>query len=192
MWVRVMVQTPNRILTLDEFLQMPETKPASEFIDGRIFQKPMPQGKHSIIQGGIVKFVDHHLSPSKIARAFPELRCTFGNRSIVPDVAIFTWERIPRDPSRAVANAFPIAPDWTVEILSLAQSPTYVIRNILYCLQQGAKLGWLIDPEASVVMIYTPDQHLELLEDPNVYLPMPSFAQDLRLRLGEVFEWLLE
>ncbi len=37
----------DRLLTLDEFLRFPETQPASEFIAGRIYQKPMPQGKHS-------------------------------------------------------------------------------------------------------------------------------------------------
>lgn len=42
-----MVQTPAKPLTLDEFLKLPETKPASEFIDGQIIQKAMPQGKHS-------------------------------------------------------------------------------------------------------------------------------------------------
>ena len=35
--------------TLEEFLQLPETKPASEYIDGKIYQKPMPQGKHSTL-----------------------------------------------------------------------------------------------------------------------------------------------
>ncbi len=34
---------------LEEFLQLPETKPASEFIDGKIIQKPIPQGEHSQI-----------------------------------------------------------------------------------------------------------------------------------------------
>ncbi|MBD0364037.1 MAG: Uma2 family endonuclease [Coleofasciculus sp. C3-bin4] len=37
-------------ITLEEFLKRPETKPASEYIDGQIIQKPMPQGKHSTIQ----------------------------------------------------------------------------------------------------------------------------------------------
>jgi Uma2 family endonuclease len=31
-------------LSLAEFLELPETKPASEYINGRIYQKPMPQG----------------------------------------------------------------------------------------------------------------------------------------------------
>jgi Uma2 family endonuclease len=41
------VATPT--LSLEEFLQLPETKPASEFIDGRIYQKPVPPGKHRVI-----------------------------------------------------------------------------------------------------------------------------------------------
>jgi Uma2 family endonuclease len=36
-------------LTLEEFLQLPETEPASEFIHGQISQKPMPQGEHSLL-----------------------------------------------------------------------------------------------------------------------------------------------
>jgi Uma2 family endonuclease len=49
-----MVQTPVKVMTLAEFLLLPETKPASEFIDGHIIPKPMPQGKHSLIQGQLV------------------------------------------------------------------------------------------------------------------------------------------
>ncbi len=109
----VMVQTPTKPLTLEEFLQLPETKPASEFIDGQIIQKPMPQGKHSTIQGDLGADINQSLKPNRIARAYSELRCTFGGRSLVPDLAIFTWERIPRDEKGEVANTFAIAPDWT-------------------------------------------------------------------------------
>jgi Uma2 family endonuclease len=45
-----MVQTPIKPMALAEFLATPETKPASEYIDSQIIQKPMPQGQHSIIQ----------------------------------------------------------------------------------------------------------------------------------------------
>lgn len=34
-------------LILEEFLKLPETKPGSEFINGEIIQKDMPQGEHS-------------------------------------------------------------------------------------------------------------------------------------------------
>ncbi len=84
-----MVQTPIRSIDLETFLKLPETKPASEFIDGEIIQKPMPQGKHSTIQRDLVNAIDSTPKPGKIARAYPELRCTFGGRSIVPDAAVF-------------------------------------------------------------------------------------------------------
>ncbi len=45
----VKVNLPD--LTLQDFLQMPETKPASEYIDNQIIQKPRQQGKHSTSQG---------------------------------------------------------------------------------------------------------------------------------------------
>lgn len=67
-------------LTLTEFLKLPETKPASEYINGRIIPKPMPQGKHSAIQGELVSTINSIVKPKRIARAFPELRCTFGDR----------------------------------------------------------------------------------------------------------------
>jgi Uma2 family endonuclease len=41
-----MVQTPIKSISLEAFLAMPETKPASEYIDSEIIQKPMPKGKH--------------------------------------------------------------------------------------------------------------------------------------------------
>ena len=36
--------------TLEEFLQLPETEPASEYIHGQINQKPMPQGEHRLLR----------------------------------------------------------------------------------------------------------------------------------------------
>jgi Uma2 family endonuclease len=52
------------------------------------------------------------------------LRCTFGSRSLVPDVSVFLWENIPRDGEGKVLNTFAIAPDWLIEILSPDQNQT--------------------------------------------------------------------
>lgn len=186
-----MIQTPNQIITLEKFLQLPETKPASEYIDGKIIQKPMPQGEHSTIQGELVTAVNAALKPEKVGRAYPELRCTFGGRSIVPDVTVFHWNRIPRTETGRVANVFAIAPDWTIEILSPEQSTTRVIDNIVHCLKHGTQLGWLIDPAESLVMVYTPDRRLEILETAENVLPVPEFAAAIQLTIGELFGWLL-
>ena len=187
-----MVQTTPKALSLDEFLKLPETKPASEFIEGQIIQKPMPQGKHSTIQGDFVPAVNSILKPQRVARAYPELRCTFGGRSVVPDVTVFTWERIPRDENGEVANSFAIAPDWTIEILSPGQSQTKVVLNILHCLAHGTQMGWLIDPAEKLVFVYFADRTLAVFEAPSDRIPVPAFAEAFSLTVEQLFSWLEE
>lgn len=187
-----MVQTPAKPLTLEEFLQLPETEPVSEYIDGQIIQKPMPQGEHSTIQTELASTINIVLKPQKIARAYTELRCTFGGRSVVPDISVFLWERIPRQPNGRVQNVFPIAPDWTIEILSPEQSQTKVTKNISHCLKYQTKMGWLIDPDEESVLIYLPDRLVEIFDEKDQLLPAPSFANAFQLTVGELFDWLME
>jgi Uma2 family endonuclease len=187
-----MVRTPSKPLTLEEFLKLPETKPASEYIDGKIIQKPMPQGKHSTIQTELSTAINAVMKRSRIARAFSELRCTFGGRSIVPDVSVFAWGRIPRDENSEISNVFQLAPDWTIEILSPDQSVTKVTKNILHCLKHETQMGWLIDPDEQTVFVYLPKQQTEVFDEPEELLPVPSFASELRLTVGDLFGWLLE
>jgi Uma2 family endonuclease len=185
-----MVKISVHNLTLEEFLQLPETKPASEYIDGEIIQKPIPQGQHSTLQGELVSLVNGIFKPQKIARAFPELRCTFGGRSIVPDVTVFKWERIPLNEKGRVANIFPIYPDWTIEILSPDQSITKINKNIVHCLKHGSSLVWLINAEEESVLVYPPYQTIEILDSPNQILPVPDFLSNLQLTVGELFSLL--
>jgi Uma2 family endonuclease len=169
-----MVQNPIRSMTLAEFLAMPETKPASEYIDGQIIQKPMPQGQHSIIQRQLLFEIDPVLSNVGIAQAFPELRRNFAGRSIVPDVA----------------NVFEIALDWTIEILSPGQSTTKVLRNIKHCVAHGTKMGWLIDPEDRSIIVIGTGQIFDAIDEPSAIFPVPEFARSIQLNIGDIFGWL--
>ncbi|WP_293352754.1 MULTISPECIES: Uma2 family endonuclease [unclassified Microcoleus] len=187
-----MLQTPTKTLTLEEFLKLPETEPPSEYINGRIIQKPMPQGEDSAIQTELPPAINSVLRSQKIARAFSELRCTFGGRSIIPDVSIFLWNRIPRQENGAVANVFSIAPDWTIEILSPDQSQTKVTKNILHCLACGTQMGWLIDPSEQCVFVYLRDRPTAFFDEPDVLLPVPEFAREFNLTVKGLFSWLLE
>ena len=185
-----MVQTPTKLLTLEEFLKLPETKPASEYVNVKIIQKPMVQGEHSILQGDLVSVINSILKGPKVGRAYPELRCTFGNRSIVPDVSVFKWKRISRRADGRVENAFNIAPNWSIEILSPRQSQTKVIRNILHCLNHDAEMGWLLDLEESCIFVYSGKNLVQVFEVAEMMLPVPEFAQAVSLTVSEIFDWL--
>jgi Uma2 family endonuclease len=187
-----MIQTSSQSLTLEEFLKLPETQPASEYIEGKIIQKPMPEGEHSTIQAELIIAITAVVKPQKIARAFPELRCIFDGRTIVPDIAVFTWERIPRTENGRVANVFNDSPDWIIEILSPEQRVTKVTKKIIQALKQGTQMGWLIDPNEQTIWVYCPHQPPEFFDEPEQEIPIPAFASELRLTVAEIFGWLLE
>jgi Uma2 family endonuclease len=177
-------------ITLEEFLQLPETKLAREYIDGQIYQKPVPQGKHSRLQTRLSAVINQQLEPQRLGCAFTELRCTFAGRSIVPDIAVFSWARIPLDQNGDVQNVFPIPPDWSIEILSPDQSPTCVINNFLFCLNHGTRLGTLIDPEDRSVITFQPGQQPIAQEDPTDILLVPDLMKHWQFTVGKLFGWL--
>ena len=149
----------------------------------------MPQGEHSILQTRLVTAINEVTLPKKLAHAFIELRCTFGSRSIVPDITVFSWNRIPKTEIGRIANKLEIHPDWVIEILSPEQSANKVIKKILFCLQQGTELGWLIDPEDESVMILQPNQLPEIKSDEEI-LPVLESLKDWQLSVKEIFIWL--
>jgi Uma2 family endonuclease len=174
--------------SLEEFLKLPETKPAREYINGDILQKPMPKGKHSRLQLKLCNSINEQAESQKLAYAFPELRCSFDTRSIIPDIAVFKWSRIPFDDDGEVPNDFRLYPDWIIEILSPEQSSNRVIGNILYCLQYGCQLGWLIDPADRSVLVFQPSQQPELLQGSDCLTVLEDINLDLKV--DKIFGWL--
>lgn len=174
--------------SLDAFLNLPETKPACEYIDGEVHQKPMPKTRHARLQGKLISAINEVAEVPKIAYAFPELRCTFGGRSIVPDVVILYWPNIALDENEEPLDNVLIAPHWTIEILSPDQSPNRVTGNILHCLKYGCQLGWLVDPGDRSIMVFQPQQQPELFAQDEPLIILKGI--DLTLTANQIFGWL--
>ncbi len=172
-------------LTLEEFLRLPETKPASEYLDGEVSQKPMPKARHARLQG---KLIDAINRITEVAYAFPELRCTFSGRSLIPDIAVLCWQTIELDENDEPLDNVFVAPDWTLEILSSDQSSNRVMGNILHCLKHGCQLGWLVDPDDHSIMIFQPQQQPELYWQNDKLVVLKGIELDLTAQ--QVFDWL--
>lgn len=183
-----MVQTPSQSLTLEKFLTLPETKPASEYMDGKILQKPMPKTQHSRLQGKLINTINEVTEAPRIAYAFPELRCTFGGRSIIPDIAVLRWKNIPLDENREPLDNVLSAPDWAIEILSPGQSTNRVTGNILHCLKHGCSLGWLVDPGDRSILLLQPNRQPELRYGQGAVTVLEGI--DLTLTVENIFGWL--
>ncbi len=179
-------------LSLESFLALPETKPAQEYCHGIVTQKPMPKGKHSAIQFELAAAINAQVKPNKIAYALPELRCTFDNRSIVPDIVVIRWQNLPLDSDGEISDRFDRAPDWLIEILSPDQSATLVMEKIIFSLKAGTELAWLVDPMAKSITVFTtglPQVYLaetEIQESLTVFVELENWS----ITAAEVFDWL--
>jgi Uma2 family endonuclease len=183
-----MIATPVKTLTLDVFLQLPETKPASEYINNKVTQKIMPKGRPSRLQGQLCQEINQVAEFPKLAYAFPELRCTFDGSSIVPDIAVFEWRNIPFLADGEIPDNFNLAPDWIIEILSPDQNANKVIGKMLHSLQHGSKLGWFLDPIDRSILVFQPNQQPILMTNSD---RLPSLEIiPLEIAVETIFSWL--
>src|SRR5437762_2667314 len=87
--------------TIEQFLSMDETEPASEYACGEVMQKPMPNRPHSAIQFFLAAMLFPFLERTRIGQAFTELRCIFGSpgglRTYVPDLVYVSREQLTDD-----------------------------------------------------------------------------------------------
>ncbi|MGK7932541.1 MAG: Uma2 family endonuclease [Microcystaceae cyanobacterium] len=88
------------------------------------------------------------------------------NRS--PDAAWITlerWEAI--DPKQRQKFA-PICPDFVIEIRSPSDDLATLQNKLLEYMENGAKLGWLLDRHNRTVYIYRQNQPVQCLDNPSI------------------------
>jgi Uma2 family endonuclease len=148
-------------LTLAQFLELPDTKPASEFADGEVTQKPMPNYAHMRLQMFFCGLLFIYLRQAPLGVAGPELRCIFGppgqERAYVPDVVFFSHERAPGGDTRQYRSIH-VAPDLAIEVLSPEQSRREFEEKLRFYLAHGVRLVWVIDPGTETVRVLAPGQ----------------------------------
>ena len=176
-------------VTLEEFLKLPEKKPALEYEDGRVTQKVSPKGQHSLLQASLVASLNAFLRPRGIAVAFTELRATYAGRSLVPDVSVYRWERIPRNETGEVADDFLQPPDIAIEIVSPQQSVNRLIRRCTRFNDDGVDVALLVDPSDRSVMLFRPGARPQSLSGDDA-VNLTDVLPGLQLTVRDLFDSL--
>jgi Uma2 family endonuclease len=179
----------EKAMTLQAFLKLPETEPASEYVDGQVVQKVTPKLRHGLLQGEFYSQIMAVARPIRHGMAAPELRCTFAGRSLVFDVAYFIWSRVHFDETGAPEDDVFDPPDWIVEILSPGQTIANMSRRCAWCLANGVRLAWLVEPRREQVQVFRQGRKAEFLSGDDV-LDASEVLPGFQIQAGEVFDWL--
>jgi Uma2 family endonuclease len=85
-----------------------------------------------------------------------------------PDVSWVKKERWEKLTDEEKSKFPPLCPDFVLELLSPSDNLATTQGKMEEYLDNGAKLGWLINPQLQQVEIYRPQQPLEILQSPTI------------------------
>ncbi len=170
-------------------LGIPDVKPAIESLRGRWVQKVSPQSRHSVVQlrlgASLSAWAGHR------GQVGTEWRCYFlpaGERwsSLVPDVAYFSFERLPRDLGEAREKPA-IGPDIAVEIVSPDDRRSILDEKVDLYFRGGTKLVIVVDPEQCRVelherggrKLFAPGEQARSCVFPDLTMDVSGFFVDL-------------
>ena len=176
-------------LTLEDFLALPEEKPALEYFDGVVTKKVAPKGRHGWLQYELSSYFNASARQRKVVIAIPELRTTYAGSSPVPDVAVYRRDRIPWGPGGEVPDDFYEPPDIAVEIISPEQSKPKLVEKCEWYVAHGVPLALLVDPDDLAVTVFRPGEAPAVLRGADA-IDFAPVLPGLRLAVRRLFGWL--
>ncbi len=84
-----------------------------------------------------------------------------------PDAAWVRRSRLEAMTPEQRRRFIPLCPDFVIELRSPTDSLSFLQAKMQEYVDNGAQLGWLIDPDQRRAYVYRPDRQVELLENPS-------------------------
>jgi Uma2 family endonuclease len=104
-----------------------------------------------------------------------------------PDAAWVQRSRLIGLSREAKEKFLPLCPDFVLELRSPTDRVSVLEEKLAEYQDNGARLGWLIDPFEKTVHVYNPGREPEILEEP-AFLSADPVLPGFRLRLEEIWE----
>jgi len=100
-----------------------------------------------------------------------------------PDVAWITIERWEALTPTQRRKFLPLCPDFAIELVSATDDVEDTQKKMQEYIENGLRLGWLINPKTRTVEIYRQNQAVEVLQAPQILSGeevLPGFSLDLQ------------
>ena len=100
-----------------------------------------------------------------------------------PDASWILKERLENFSAKQLQRFLPLCPDFVLELSSPTDSLKDLQEKMDEYIENGARLGWLLDSKNKRVFIYRPNEEIEVLKHPETISGAPvleGFELDLR------------
>ncbi|RMF89710.1 MAG: Uma2 family endonuclease [Nitrospinota bacterium] len=183
------METRTRI-TAQEFWQLGEGDRRRELINGEVVEMAPVGGVHGKLTGKIYRRLAEHVDRQGGGEVLVGdvgfvLSLPYDPERVrAPDIAFVSHHRLPEGhlPTGFLSGA----PDLAVEVLSPADDPVDIQQKVRDYLEAGARLVWIVAPQARTVTVYRPDGSARLLRETES-LEGEEVLPGLHIPLSEVF-----
>jgi Uma2 family endonuclease len=182
-------QWDGQRMSLEEFLALPEEKPALEYSEGVVRQKMAPTPDHTEVQAVLRDVLNTVAEKPRLGRAFIEVRFTYEGVSFVPDVGYYRRERLQTRPGRRyVRDLGP--PDIAVEVVSPEQRLARLIQKCVNFLALGATVALIVDPEDEAVLALRAGQLPRVMRGDD-RIDLDDVLPDFTMTVAQLFRAIL-
>jgi Uma2 family endonuclease len=143
--------TTTALVTVQEFLQMPESEGLlEELIGGEVVSMPMCGQPHEVTKSNVIRVVTAWLLQNPVLRLFCEAAFQLDDLNcLIPDISLISSHRI----VPGSTGVFQGAPEIAIEVVS-SEPAARLERKIRLYLAHRGKSVWTVFPQERLVRIY--------------------------------------
>jgi len=202
-------QQEARLMTVAEFMALPDDGNRHELVRGELRVMPPPKGVHGLVETALLAAIDRYLYDKALSlgwnpRTGIAARYTlvgftaggeFGVRFTVPDdphqIRGADGAYVPADQLAAVAwdrnEYFPAVPRLVIEVISSSDHAGDILEKAQDYLDGGARRVWYAHPEQRAIYIHDADGPMRVVRGADAVLTDEELLPGFSLPLNMVF-----
>ena len=183
--------TVERLLTAEEYAQLPDNGVPTELVRGRVVSLNIPASRHGWLCVRVVKLLAVYVDDNGLGRVFCNDAGMITERDPDtvrgPDISFFSYSRIPKGAS--LEGYAEVAPEVVFEVRSPSDRWPKILRRVSEFLNAGVFAVYVVDAQKESVTVFDaetdpPGRTLEGDDE----LTFPEPLSDLRIGVRQLFE----
>lgn len=184
-----MATVSDKLLTIQEYSELPDLGYPNELVRGRIVRMTPPQSRHGQVCNTaaflLTRFARSHNLGHVLSNDSGVVTERDPDTLRGADVAFYSFDRVPKGPLGA--GYLEVPPDVVFEVLSPFDKWPKVLAKVAEYLGAGVRVVCVLDSKKATAQLHRPDGDIEIL-DATQTLRLPELAEAFAEPVSQFFE----
>jgi Uma2 family endonuclease len=178
----------ERLMTIAEFIALPDDGRRRELVRGRVVEMPQPKPIHGFVCLEIAARLREFVKSRNLGRVATESGLVTEREPDSmrgPDISYYSYERVAA--GKVPDEYLDVRPELVVEVLSTFDRWPRVLEKIVNYLDAGVVAVCIVDPEIQTVEVHTANEKVRHLTRSDV-LTVPEVLPEFSCNVADLFD----